>query len=395
MGTRIAPVELEYKPDGAKACERMAAYWEKEILDRPAIQVCAPKPHPQPAPEKHHATVRDRWMDVDYAVARAQHHMANTYWGGEWLPSWWPNLGPDVMAAAYGCGLEFGETTSWSVPCLKDWAHTPGVKLNLHDVYLTTILEMTRRALEVAKGRFLVGITDLHPGGDLAAALRDPQQLALDLALEPERVQELLQQIRRAFFDYYELQYGSMQEHGQKVTTSWLPLFCEGRYYIPSNDFSCMVSPAMFREFFLEELSEECEWLDRSCYHLDGPDAARHLDALLEIDALDGIQFVCGAGREPASQWMPVFKRIQDGGKCIQVHVSPGDVEPFMQALKPEGVMLTVWAGSVEEADALIAQTAKWPCRRPAARQPARRPSRRRQPVVQSRKAKARSRRSR
>jgi hypothetical protein len=30
--------------------------------------------------------------------------------------------------------------------------------------------------------------------------------------------------------------------------------------------------------------------VERTIYHLDGPDAIRHLDALLELPALDGIQ---------------------------------------------------------------------------------------------------------
>jgi len=354
-------VDLEYKPDAARACERMAAWWEKEILDRPTIQVCAPKPKPKPGPNKHHASLRDRWMDVDYTLECAQINIANTYWGGEWLPSFSTNLGPDVVAAAYGCPLVFEETTSWSMPCLKDWADVPKLKLNHDGIYLKTILEMTRRGLEMGRGKFLVSHTDLHPGGDLAGALRDPQQLALDLAVEPERVRELLKQIRPAFFEYYELQHKLIREHGQEVTTTWLPLFDPGRYYPPSNDFSIMISPQMFREFFLDELVEECEWLDCSCYHLDGPGALRHLDALLEIDALDAIQFVYGAGNEPASRWLRVYKRIQDAGKNIQVHVAPEDIDPFMQTLRPEGVMMTLWAGSVEEADALIAKVSKWP----------------------------------
>jgi len=359
-------VDLEYyKPDAAKACERMAAWWEKEILDRPTIQVCAPKPKPKPGPKKHHASLRDRWMDVDYVLEGAQTNVANTYWGGECLPAVATNLGPDVVAAAYGCPLVFEETTSWSEPCLKDWDAVPRLKLNHEDIYLKTILEMTRRALQMGRGKFLVSHTDLHPGGDLAAALRDPQQLALDVALEPERVRELLKQVRPAFHEYYDLQYRIIQEHGQKLTTTWLPLFSPGRYYPPSNDFSIMISPQMFREFFLDELTEECEWLDRSCYHLDGPGALRHLDTLLGIDALDAIQFVYGAGNEPASRWLHVYKRIQDAGKNIQVHVEPSDIDPFMQALRPEGVMMTTWAASVEDAEALIAKVAKWPLKRP------------------------------
>jgi hypothetical protein len=219
---------------------------------------------------------------------------------------------------------------------------------------------MIRRALEVGRGKFLVGLTDLHPGGDLAASLRDPQQLCLDVVMEPERVHQLMDQLRPTFYTWYELQYDILREAGQRITISWLPLYTVGRYYIPSCDFSCMVSEAMFREFFLPEIVEEIEWLDRSIYHLDGPGALRLLDLFLEIEKLGAIQWVWGAGQEPASRWMDVFKRIQAAGKGMHIGIMPQELDIFMEELEPEGVMLSTWAGSVEEAEAMIAKAARW-----------------------------------
>ena len=43
-------------------------------------------------------------------------------------------------------------------------------------------------------------------------------------------------------------------------------------------------------------LTEQCQWLDWSIYHLDGEHAMCHLDALLEIDALDAIIIGRGGG---------------------------------------------------------------------------------------------------
>jgi hypothetical protein len=353
-------LELEYKPDAVAAIARMEAWWEGEILDRPAIQVCAPKPNPRPLPKKHHASLRERWMDVEYAVECADVRAANTYWGGEILPSFWPNLGPEILAACLGAELVFGEDTSWSIPLLKDWEKIPTLQVDEDNAYLRAILNMTRQGLEIGRGKFIVGLTDLHAGGDLAAALRDPQQLCLDLVTEPDRVHALMEQLRPAFYRLYELQHQILLEAGQTITTSWLPLFADGRYYIPSCDFSCMISAEMFHAFFLDEIMEEIEWLDRSIYHLDGPAALRHLHLLLEIKRLDAIQFVFGAGNGPASKWMPVYQQIQAAGKNLHISIEPWELELFMEALHPEGVMLSMWAGSVEEAEALIAKVAKW-----------------------------------
>ncbi len=338
----------------------MEAWWEGEFLDRPTIQVTAPKDNPKPIPAKHHASLRKRWMDACYVVECAAIHCANTFWGGEILPYFWPNLGPDVQAACMGAELEFGEDTSWSKPMIQDLDCLPDLEIDPHNPYTHTLLEMTRLSLEMGQGKFLTGHTDLHPDADLLAALRGPEQLCIDLATRPEKVRELVERVKSSFMTLYDMQRDLMLSAGQTLTTSWLPLFTEGRYYIPSNDFSCMISKRDFREFFLPQIIEQTEWLDRSIYHLDGPDALRHLDSLLEIKTLDAIQYVWGAGKGHATDWIPTFQRIQDAGKNQWIPVEPGELETMMAALKPKGIMLSTWASNTKEAEALIQKVSQW-----------------------------------
>ena len=42
----------------------------------------------------------------------------------------------------------------------------------------------------------------------------------------------------------------------------------------------------MFRRFVVPALTEQCEWLDNSMYHLDGTQCIDKLDPLLAIEAL-------------------------------------------------------------------------------------------------------------
>jgi hypothetical protein len=354
-------LHLEYKPDASQACARMEAYWEKAILDRPAVLLTAPKEVRVPLPEKQHATQAERWMDVEYIVELGAAKAANTYWAGDGLPLVWPNLGPEILTACFGAPLTFGEDTSWSTPILHDWSGIPDLKLDETNRYLQTILDMQKLSLAMGQGKWITGLTDIHPGADLAASFRDPQQLCVDLMDAPEQVHALLRQIFWAFFDFYELQRQQMLAAGQTVTSAWLPMYCtDGRYYIPSCDFSIMVSTEMFREFFLPELLAEIAWLDRTVYHLDGPGAVRHLDTLLDIGRLDAIQFVYGDGAKPASRWMHVFKRIQAGGKNLHITIEPWELDAFMTNLRPEGVMLQMEASSAAEADAVLKKIATW-----------------------------------
>ena len=70
-----------------------------------------------------------------------------------------------------------------------------------------------------------------------------------------------------------------------------------------------MISTRMFEDVFLPGLVDECRFLDRSIYHLDGPGALRHLDSILAIPELDALQWVFGAGNEGFHRWVEVYRK--------------------------------------------------------------------------------------
>ena len=156
---------------------------------------------------------------------------------------------------------------------------------------------MTDSLLAAGKDKFIVSMPDWHPGGDCIAAFRDPMNLAFDMHDNREAVKALLPRISADYFRLYDLFYHKLRQAGQPIST-WLSLVSDGTYYVPSNDFSIMISTEMFEEIFVPGLAEECRFLDRSIYHLDGPGALRHLDTILAIPDLDALQFVPGAGNE-------------------------------------------------------------------------------------------------
>ncbi len=118
---------MRFKEDWRKARARIEAWWAGEPLDRALLQVTAPRPGERRLSPP--ASLEQRWLDPDYVVAAAAEEMRLTYHGGEALPIFWPNLGPDVFAAYPGCELRLGEDTAWSVPLLGDWRDLFRVRL--------------------------------------------------------------------------------------------------------------------------------------------------------------------------------------------------------------------------------------------------------------------------
>lgn len=340
----------ELKPDFEHVLDRYEAWWDAAGS---LVSLTYPQPPekrlPAPAPRQH-ATVRDRWMDTEFAVERATVGLHNTVYYADALPVTYPNLGPEIFSAFYGCPLEFTETTSWSVPILEDWrpASMAALRLDTGNEYYRKILEITDALLDAGRDRFIVGYTDLHPGGDGLAAFRDPQQLCLDMIEHPREVAALLDRVTAEFLGLYDTYYERLSRAGM-ASASWLPATCRGRYHIPSNDFSCMVSDEMFEQFFLPGIARECRHMDRSIYHLDGPDALRFLDALLAVPEIHAIQWVAGANYDYWLNWVEVYQRIQSAGKAFVLYPPLQDLPKVFDLLRPEGAWLQV--GGVADRD--------------------------------------------
>lgn len=354
---------LAFKPDYARSKERIDAFWERELVDRPVVQFGLFKPPEErvPVPASGHATPADRWMDAQYQAELKLSQLRNREFLGDSMPVAWPNLGPEVFAAFYGCPIHFGDYgTSWTEPVLDDWGEADSLQLDWQSPYLCKLREMTDALLEAGKDKFITGMTDWHPGGDAVAALREPQELAIGLVTHPLEVKALLHRIETDYYRVYELFYERLRQAGQPIST-WTTLVHDGRYYVPSNDFSIMISTDMFNEFFLHGIRRECQFLARSIYHLDGPGALRHLDAILSIPELDALQWVPGAGNEGYARWIGVYRRVQAAGKAIQVLCTLEEVKLVTETLDPHGVFLSVSGVSSREAALhLLRELERW-----------------------------------
>lgn len=339
--------------DFGKIEKRYEAYWAKENHDRPLLDVRARRWDYREKMPEYKGTLRERWLDTDYVIRRERAMLEATYFAGEAYPLMNPNLGPDVFGSYFGCGITFGEDTSWASRHVGNLEEIHCSWLDRTNFWLKKTIELTEAMLEKSKGDYLVGITDIHPGMDGLVSLRGPEELCFDLYEETELVKQLSWQLFERFTEVYELLNGILIKK-QKGNSNWMGIYHSKGWYVTSCDFMGMISSEMYKTFVEPELKAEIAYLGNTMFHLDGPGALRHLDALLTLDGLDGIQWVYGAGQPTAAYWIPVLQKIQGAGKMIHVDIIPGDLPVLLENLKPEGVMYRVECASVEEADAVM-----------------------------------------
>ena len=329
----------------ATAGARYEAWWHCGRVDRPPVSLWVKTPPSLRAPRSTHATLRERWLDVDFQVECALTNLEISPCLGDTVPSYLPNVGPDLTSTLFGAELIFGENTSWcqhTVPELSDWERFIATSPDFNNVYWQKIDAMITRAADRFEGRYYVAMPDLHGSFDILAGVRGPENVCLDLMDDPELVRRASLHASHAYVEAYRRLYQRLTALGQPSTT-WCSYLHTGPAYIPSCDFWCLVSKEVGQEFIRPTIELEMAPLERSIFHLDGPQALQHLDTMLRLPGLNAVQWVFGAGHGPAAKWTDVYRRCLAAGKALQILADdPADALTVLRELGPDGLWLTI-----------------------------------------------------
>ena len=353
----------KFKEDAEKSRERVEAWWNHQIIDRVVIRVTAPIPSDEaPAPQDTDDLAK-HFTDPDIVIPRMEYDLAHTYFGGEAFPvAAGVRTGfVAIMAAFLGCPVTFvNKNTVWCEPIIDDPDDLPDLTFDPENTWWKAAVRLMKQLAERAEG-YHVGLPDLNGPTEILARMRGTENLALDFMDNPEYIGPAVDRITDAWFRYWQECTNIIQKTGGYLY--WMGIWSDRPSIDLQSDFSCMISPDMFQKHFLPSIERQTHMVERTIYHLDGPDAITHLDALLELPEVNGIQWVPGAGAKPTVEWIPLMRRIQEADKLVYVYCNSKEVETLLKELRPEGLMLTTSCSSVEEAEELLKNAEKWTAR--------------------------------
>ncbi len=260
---------------------------------------------------------------------------------GDAYPHTWPNFGPGVLAAFCGCEVESHPGTTWFGFKNPPEAAEAQIVYNPEHPTVERIKQFYRAGHQRWQGSVQMGMTDLGGNLDVVASFRPSEKLLLDLYDAPEEVQRLTWEAHEAWQEAFEDLNGAVKPQSDNPVgySAWAGIACSEPSYMLQCDFCYMIGPEMFDRFVKPELEATCRKLTHAWYHLDGAGQLPHLDSLLQIDELFGVQWVPGDGAPPQIEWMDVFKKIRDAGKAMQIWGKPGDLQVYADALgRTEGI---------------------------------------------------------
>jgi hypothetical protein len=178
----------------------------------------------------------------------------------------------------------------------------------------------------------------------------------MDMLLQPEMLEEELAAVNRVYFDVFDRIYEIIQEDGE-MAFCYFSLWGPGKVSKLQSDISVMVSEGDFRRFAIPYLQEQCRKIDYTLYHLDGVDALRHLDAILEIDELNAVQWTPGVGEPQGGdpRWFDVYRKILASGKSIMpCWVRVEELKPLLDAAGGVGLNILMDFQSEKDIEAAL-----------------------------------------
>ena len=345
-------MELELKPDFEQARRRWDAFWAGAEQDRPILQITVPRPGRKGVQRPYPARPdRDPGPQIDQLLASA----AEYEYLAEAVPCYTLEFGPEHFATFLGAEMFYHpqrEGTGWALPFVRDWDDCP-IELKRDAVYWQRTLDFIRAFRARCDGSLLINTPVLSAGLDALAAIRGPQELLTDLMDRPDRVQRALADVRRVYGEVV-VALGDALGWSERGSANWLGMYCSGLTNVIQCDFSCMIGRDMFREFALPCLEDEASRWDAVAYHLDGPQAAHHLDALCAMPGIGVIQYV-PVPSETREHVESVYERALALGKGIIRGADAALVRRTWAAHRGGRLVFSLWMNSRREAEELMA----------------------------------------
>ena len=345
-----------YKVNMEAAKEKFRNYWAHKNTGRPLMciiarrpeveqysdgtpveggyldQICQGKYYNMPE-ELKWKDMEDKYQNPQRIVDRYRYFCQTHAFLGESFPNLNIDFGPGSLASYLGSEIGFKEDTVWFNKCLDGWDGVPKLTFDPENKWFKKHLQLAKDCQALAGDDFYVDMPDLMENIDVLASLRGAQDILFDLLDEPEMIGERIQEVTDIYYEYYDRFYDIIKDEEGGNAYTVFQIWGPGRTVKLQCDFSAMMSPEDFRKYIQPSLRTQSENVDHVLYHLDGPAAIKHMDALMEIDGIDALQWTSGdAGPDGTlPDWDVIYDKAIAAGKSIWVKVYSGEFEDWIR----------------------------------------------------------------
>ena len=339
--------------------------WWRGELGRPILPVVitgADPGRPMPkTPLLSFASCADLSITAEAVIDRIDYELSTYEFYGDSFP--WVKMhdfGPGVGAAFLGAVLENDENTVWFHPPKNIPIEDLHLSYDGDNIWLRRIKDIYRAGMKKWGDSVCMAMTDIGGGMDILASFLGTEGLLYETVDHPKEVLRLCREITELWLQFFR-ELGEIIR-GQRVFSDWSSRLSEKPTYMLQCDFSYMVSPQMFRDYVYDDLSDISAVLEKAFYHLDGIGELVHLDHILAIDGISGIQWIPGAGENETRNWSGLFGKISAAGKKIMVGYGLDNyLDEILEVInKPDGLIKMQMIYPMDKKEGIIRTLAKY-----------------------------------
>lgn len=361
--------ERPVRPSLEERLDLHRAFWAREQQSRPLaslrvgdfffarhFQAALPLLEPEKPITPEMLIVSEFFSDYEHMFRQAEDLGQDGFWTGE------PFTGIPWMEAILGCPIRGGRESFTSRP----WLSSPEealekVHFNPQSPWLGKYLEFTAALAAQSRGRYPVGMPIMRGPTDILGALMGQQKMVVALMeADPEVMHRLIERITRAFLAVIEAQRRLTPSFYGGAALGFYHIWTPGTAIWFQDDLSSLLSPSLYRQFFLDSARLILAGHDHTAVHLHA-NSFFILDELLTLDNLKAVQVNKDISGPGVKQMLPVLTKIMQTRRLILWgDLTVEDLELIRQNLPCRGLALHVVAPTPEEARVRLEYIRNW-----------------------------------
>lgn len=254
---------MRYKTDWDKAQQRLAAFWNMDIVDRCCAAVTVTDPaHSIGAYKanmpKGQAEIDKFWTDPELIISRNRDAMEHSYYAGEAFPLVNLDLGAAGHAGFFKRNRHQFADSVWFFPSHDD---ITDLEFDDNEYLYQQTLTVARELARDSRGDYLISQPDCSGNADVLSHLMGPEELLPTMLEEPEDIAAAMKKVQVAYERIHKDVYDIVRENNYGGSCiGWLSTWGRGLHAQMQSDVSVMISNELYRDFIEPELRAQCDF---------------------------------------------------------------------------------------------------------------------------------------
>jgi len=237
-------------------------------------------------------------------------HQQESRLPGDVIQPYTPGFSIPWVEAIAGCPVFAHPGSLWAEPILEGYEGRSSFELDPENPWLCKLIEITRSFVKFAGSRFPIALPQMRGPLDTLAALRQPDQICIDLIDSPEVVYQVLGELADLWIEIADQVLNEIDPFFGGYC-SRMKMWAPGKAITPQNDISTLISPTMYRQYVFPWDQKIFAHFPYQSFHMHSTEH-HHIDTLISANDLTAVQLTLeqDVGGPPLDKMLTVAHRI-------------------------------------------------------------------------------------